>query len=294
MKKIILSLSILFSFSTLACHIELPERILIIENNNNDLSYQKDSDCSLNEKEKLHQLLMSTDGKITALQMMRMIQMQSDVAISVSPHLIQIDHLNHIARTQMTMPQSIFIKEIRPAIGMRSLYPLKNGDEISVSCQDCLYGLNQRLVMTHTPFIGERTQHLLTINFGKLTKAYRLTQPIQGFADLKSSTLYQEDYIETIPHTELVQDASTLKFFKTNKPLRAGDYLRKADLVPINLVRAGDQTELIFENQGLVIKTGGIARNNGGHGDAVEVYVPGKNKKYLGKVIDDHKVVVEL
>ncbi len=294
MKKLITLFSILLSFSALACHVELPERILIIENNNNDLSYQSDNDCDLNQKEKLHQLLMSTDGKITALQMMKMLQIQSDVSISIAPHLIQIDHLNNIARTQLPLPQAIFVKEIRPAIGMKSLYPIKIGDEISLSCQDCLYGLNQRLVMTHAPFIGEKVQHLLTINFGKLTKAYRLTQPLQGFAELKSSTLYQEDYIETIPHTELVQDASVLKFFKTNKPLKAGDYIRKADLVPMNLVRAGDQTELIFQNTQLSIKTGGIARNNGGHGDSVEVFVPGKNRKYLGKVIDDHKVVVEL
>lgn len=294
MRTLITTLLLAFSFSALACHIELPERILIIENNNNDLSYQNANDCTLTEKEKLHEILMSTDGKITALQMMRMIQAQADLALTIAPHLIQIDHLTSIARNQLPLPQSVFVKEIRPAIGMKSLYPIKNGDQISLSCQECLFGLNQRLIMTHTPFIGDRVQHLLTVNFGKLTKAYRLTQAIQGFADLKNPALYQEDYIEVVPHTELVQDSKTLKFFKTNKPLKAGDYLRKADLVPMNLVRAGDQTELIFQNAQIEIKTGGIARNNGGHGDSVEVYVPGKNRKYLGKVIDDHKVVVEL
>ncbi|MFY7992726.1 MAG: flagella basal body P-ring formation protein FlgA [Bacteriovoracaceae bacterium] len=294
MKKLITFALIAFSFSSLACHIELPERILIIENNNNDLSYQNASDCSLTEKEKLHEILMSTDGKITALQMMRMIQVQADVVLTIAPHLIQIDHLKNIARAQLPLPQSIFVKEIRPAIGMKSLYPMKNGDQIQLTCQDCLYGLNQKLVMTHNEFIGDKIQHLLTINFGKLTKAYKLTQPLQGFAELKNPALYQEDYIEVMPHTELVQDARILKFFKTNKPLKAGVYLRKADLVPMNLVRAGDQTELIFQNAQIEIKTGGIARNNGGHGDSVEVFVPEKKRKYLGKVIDDHKVVVEL
>jgi flagella basal body P-ring formation protein FlgA len=294
MRTLITTLIFIFSFSTLACHIELPEKILIIENNNNDLSYQNDNDCTLTEKEKLHEILMSTDGKITALQLMRMIQAQADVALTIAPHLIQIDHLKAIARAQLPLPQSVFVKEIRPAIGMKSLYPMKSGDQVNLACQECLYGLNQRLILTHTPFIGDKVQHLLTINFGKLTKAYRLTQPVLGFSDLKNSALYQEDYVEVVPHTELVQDAKTLKFFKTNKPLKAGDYLRKADLVPMNLVRAGDQTELIFQNAQIEIKTGGIARNNGGHGDSVEVYVPGKNRKYLGKVIDDHKVVVEL
>ncbi|GEM_PF-1501987 len=294
MKRLITLALFIFSFTSFACHIELPERILIIENNNNDLSYQNSNDCTLVEKEKLHEILMSTEGKITALQMMRMIQAQADVALTIAPHFIQIDHLNNFARTQLPLPQSIFVKEIHPAIGMKPLFALKNGDNISLSCEGCLYGLNQRLVMTHTPFIGDKAQHLLTISFGKLTKAYRLTQPLQGFAELKNSSLYQEDYIEVIPQTELVQDASTLKFFKTNKPLKAGDYIRKADLTPMNLVRAGDQTELIFENTQITIKTSGIARNNGGHGDSIEVFVPGKNKKYLGKIIDDHKVVVHL
>lgn len=290
-------LSVLFFISSLelwACHIELPERILIVENNNSDVSYQNVSDCTKHEQDKLHEILISTEGKITALQMMRMTQIQHDLTITVAPHLIQIDHLNHIARSQLPLPQSIFVKEIRAAIGMKALYPIKNGDQITVSCQDCLYGLNQKLQLTHEPFIGDRVQHNLTINFGKLTKAYKLTQNIASFSSLNSKDLYQEDYIEVIPQVELVQDGDSLKHFKNNKPLKAGEYLKRSDIIPTNLVRAGDKTEIIFENSAVSIKTDGIARNNGGFGDSVEVYLPAKNKKYLGKIIDDHKVVIEL
>ena len=294
MKLILVAIAIVCSLDLFACHIELPERILIVETKNTDVSYQKAETCTNEEQLKLHEILMSTDGKITAQQMMRMVQIQADMAISVSPHLIQIDHLSNLARQQLPLPQSVFVKEIRSAIGMKALYPIKNGDEISLQCQDCVYGLNQKLLLTHNPFIGDRVQHLLTINFGKLTKAYKLTQPLNGFTELKNPSFYQEDYIEVVPHTELAQNGDTLKFFKTNKPLKAGDYLKMADLVPMNLVRAGDKTELIFESAQISIKTDGIARNNGGHGDMVEIFIPAKNKKYLGKVVGDHKVVVEL
>jgi flagella basal body P-ring formation protein FlgA len=97
-----------------------------------------------------------------------------------------------------------------------------------------------------------------------------------------------------VPYTDLVTDAETLRFFKSNKPLRAGELLRASDLNAQNLVRAGMRTEVILENEMVRIKTSGISRSSGGFGETVEVFHQQKNKKYQGKVIDNNKVLVEL
>ena len=86
----------------------------------------------------------------------------------------------------------------------------------------------------------------------------------------------------------------SLKFYKTNKPLRTGEILKLSDLNAINLVRAGLKTDVVLENQMVRIKTQGICRSNGTIGELVEVYHAQKNKKYLGRVVDINKVLVEL
>jgi flagella basal body P-ring formation protein FlgA len=92
----------------------------------------------------------------------------------------------------------------------------------------------------------------------------------------------------------LISDIETLAFYKTNKPLKAGEILKTADLNAINLVKAGLKTEVVLENQMIRIKTQGISRSNGTIGELVEVYHPQKNKKYQGRVVDINKVLVEL
>jgi len=76
--------------------------------------------------------------------------------------------------------------------------------------------------------------------------------------------------------------------------MKAGDLLRQSDLNALSLVRAGVKTEVIIENELVKLKTSGISRSNGSLGEFVEVFHPQKNKKYLGKVIDINKVLVEL
>ena len=127
-----------------------------------------------------------------------------------------------------------------------------------------------------------------------MVKAFRVTQPLPSFSDIKDKNVVKEEYVEAIPHTDLITDFESLKFFKTNKPLRTGELIKRSDLNAVNLVKAGLKTEVILENSAIRIKTDGISRNSGSIGEMVEVYHAQKNKKYLGKVIDVNKVLVEL
>ena len=135
---------------------------------------------------------------------------------------------------------------------------------------------------------------MASADFKKMVKAFRLTSALPSFSSVNDTNILKEEYVETIPHTDLITDVEMLKFYKTNKPLKAGEILKKSDLNAVNLVRAGLKTDVVLENQMVRIKTSGISRGNGTIGELVEVYHPQKNKKYLGKVIDINKVLVEL
>jgi flagella basal body P-ring formation protein FlgA len=126
-----------------------------------------------------------------------------------------------------------------------------------------------------------------------MVKAFRVTAHLPAFSEIPVSSLKQE-LIEAIPHTDLFSNPEKLKFFKLNKPIRSGEILRQSDLSALSIVKAGMKTEVIIENTLVKLKTTGICRSNGALGDYVEVFHPQKNKKYLGKVIDINKVLVEL
>jgi flagella basal body P-ring formation protein FlgA len=127
-------------------------------------------------------------------------------------------------------------------------------------------------------------------------KQYAETSLKQNVADYNSQVInLSQTLINNVNQdTDLITDLETLKFFKTNKPLRTGDIIKRSDLNAINLVKAGLKTDVVLENQMIRIKTQGISRGNGAIGDIVEVFHPQKNKKYQGKVIDINKVLVEL
>jgi flagella basal body P-ring formation protein FlgA len=171
---------------------------------------------------------------------------------------------------------------------------LAAGDNLELSCGSCLFGSLQPLNVIVHGFDGSKRTLYATADFKKMVKAFRLVSPLASFSSLDDTTLLKEEYTESIPHTDLITDREILKFYKTNKPLMAGELLKRSDLNAINLVRAGLKTDVVLENQMIRIKTQGISRGNGTFGELVEVYHPQKNKKYQGKVVDINKVLVEL
>jgi flagella basal body P-ring formation protein FlgA len=179
-------------------------------------------------------------------------------------------------------------------VNTSGILALNAGDSVEVNCHSCLYGMQQPLTIQILEFDGSRKSFFATADFKKMVKAYRLLSALPSFSSLDNQALLKEEFIESIPHTDLITDLETLKFYKTNKPLRTGDIIKRSDLNAINLVRAGLKTDVVLENQMIRIKTQGISRSNGAIGETVEVFHQQKNKKYQGRVIDINKVLVEL
>jgi flagella basal body P-ring formation protein FlgA len=248
--------------------------------------------CNESKISDLYQVLTKLDGRISSAQLSEMMSSRGHSGMTFSPYMIQMTQMKSIMRDQLPLPLGIQVKATR-SLNSGNILALSPGDQLSVSCEACLYGTQQPINIDIKGFDGTYRSLVMTADFVKMVKAYRTTSYLNSFSDVNSSTI-KEEYVESIPHTDLVSDLSVLKFYKTNKPIKNGELLRLSDLNAINLVKAGLKTEVILENQMVRIKTQGISRNNGTLGELVEVFHAQKNKKYQGKVIDVNKVLVEL
>jgi flagella basal body P-ring formation protein FlgA len=291
MNYILLLAFILFS-SVFACEVNMPSHILVLSEQISETETFSFSNCPEKSISDFKQIIFSLDGKIPAFQL-KVLMEQRGHSIEILPSMIQVQQMKHLIRDQVAFPSGIHLRSIRP-LNTSNPIVLDPGDKVEVHCPACLFGSSQTMNATINGFNGKKSQINLAVDFKKLIKAYRLIVSLPAFSELDNHSILKEEYIESIPHTELVTDLNILKYYKTNKPIRSGDLLKRSDLNPQPLVKAGIRTELILENDAVRIKTQGISRSNGTLGEMVEVFQPQKNIKYQGKVIDINKVLVEL
>jgi hypothetical protein len=274
-----------------ACEVYLPGHIVILGQTSSFEQSIKHNGCSPEAINDINSTINSVEGKITSFQFSEILKSKNhDVAIQ--PSLIQVQHLNHLVREQILIPAGIQMRSSE-AINAQNYIVLSPGDRIQVQCIDCLFGHQQALNVKVLGFDGKDKSFTVRADFKKMVKAYRVLGFHPAFSPITATSL-KEEFVESIPHTDLLTSLHTLRFFKLNKPMRAGELLRQSDLNALNLVRAGTKTEVIIENEHVRLQTEGISRSNGILGELVEVFHPQKNKKYLGKVIDLNKVSVEL
>src|SRR5690606_7427585 len=111
----------------------------------------------------------------------------------------------------------------------------------------------------------------------KLQKAYQLKSDLLPYQPNIAPQDLEAVWTKRQTYQNYFTNLAKLSFFKTNKTIKKGSFLLESDLSPVQLIRAGDQTEIIFAGSGLEIKTSGISRQNGGIDDDIEIYNP-KNK----------------
>lgn len=282
---------ILLGSFALACEVHLPQNLVILGDAQDFRQAINHTGCSDEVVKEVNSTLFSVEGKMTAFQFSEMLKAKSHDVV-IQPMFIQVQHLKHLVREQLLVPPGVQMKSSEALSGANYL-TLAPGDKIEVQCSGCLFGSQQTLNLNIIGFDGTNKSLMVRADFKKMVKAYRLLSFHPAFSEIAVTSL-QEEFVESIPHTDLLTNLDTLKFYKLNKPVRAGELLKFSDLNAVDLVKAGLRTEVIIENELVKLKTSGISRSNGTLGQFVEVFHPEKNKKYQGKVIDINKVLVEL
>lgn len=282
---------VLFSYLASACEVHLPDHLVILGEVANVMKESTSTECTDQALSEINQTLLSVEGKISSFRLKEILKAKNQ-DVNIQPGLIQVQHLSHMVREQILLPSGVQLRSAE-AINAPNYLVLSEGERVEVQCQGCLFSSQQPLNVMVTGYDGNTRSITVRGNFKKMVKAFKVTESKAAFSDVSKASL-KEVFVESIPHTDLVTDLETLHFYKLNKPLRAGELLRQSDLNALNLVRAGNKTEVIIENALVKLKTNGISRSNGSIGQFVEVYHPQKNKKYLGKVIDLNKVLIDL
>ena len=294
-KLIILIISLLIWNMGFCCEIILPEKILILENSKNldvlEEFYKNPEYCSKDILDELSSILNSVDGKITKHQLKEMLATKNYV-VEIKPEVTEFIQLKNLIRKQLEIPINHQLTSITSQGKLNSL-SLKKNDQIKVVCENCPFEKNQTIFLNILGIDGSFKRLNIQGEFKKMIKAFYVKSYIPAFSEIRKDQL-REEFTDPIPHTDILCDLEIIKYFKTNKPLKAGSLIKKSDLNGINLVRAGSSTEVIIENNFLKLKTNGISRSNGTYGDLVEVLNVQKKKKYIGKVIDINKIIVDL
>ncbi len=291
MIKLFSFLLIVLSTAVSACEVEVPDRLVVIGDAPDLSAVLAHSGCSAENIREISATLLSVNGKITKFHFTELLRTRN-IQAEIKPHLFSVENLKHLVREQLKLPAGVQLQS-STAVNHPDYIVLSPGERLEVRCEACSFGVRDTLKLFVNALDGSWKGHLVTADFRKLVKAYRLTEFRQAFGVLTPSVLL-EAQVEAVPHTDLLSDLTHLSFYKLNKSLRSGDLVRLSDLTPLDLVKAGVSTEVVIENELIRLKTTGISRSNGSFGDLVEVYHPQKNKKYQGKVIDINKVLVEL
>jgi flagella basal body P-ring formation protein FlgA len=276
---------------SIACEVHLPHRLVILGQTSDFSQIIQHTGCNENMIQNLSSTLASVSGKITSLQFTEILKSQND-NVTIRPGVVEVQHIKDLVREQLKLPPGVLPRSFN-AFNSPNYIALAPDERVDIECLNCLFGLQQPLNINITSLGGTVRALTLKADFKKMVRAYRVISFHPAFSEIAETSL-KEEYIESIPHTDLVTNLETLKFFKINKPLKAGDFLRQSDLNALSLVKAGLKTEVIIENELLKLKTSGISRSNGILGEFVEVFQPQMKKKYFGKVIDINKVLVEL
>lgn len=285
-------LLLLLSSPAFACQIVAPHKLVILDQDA-ILTTVRTQDCKQALLHDLKEILGGVEGRILSRQIIEMLASRGHEAPHFEPSMVQIKQFKHILREQLTLPAGVQVKSTK-GINLPGVVALAPGDNIQVQCEGCLYESGQLIRVKIKGFDGVDRDYLASADFKKMVRAYRVTSNLSSFSSIEPKEYLREEYIESIPLTDLITDLEVLKFYKTNKPIPAGSLLKTSDLNAISLVKAGLKTEVILENQMIRIKTLGISRSNGSLGEIVEVFHPQKNRKYQGKVVDINKVLVEL
>lgn len=287
MKLLFLFLSILSS-SAFACEYLGKDGILITQKEISlaDLTL-KLKDCTEDEMNIIRSTLSNLEGNISAYQLNHLLNIEE---FKLNHERLIIKNLNKISRLQLALKENIHVFASKDA---PSFVEFNSNDTLSIFCNGCLYGQQQNLRLAIRSILGKVTNKDLKVDFITYFKAYRLMTNTSAFSTIKEDDV-EIIQVEKIPHTEFLTDLSQLRFYQTNKPLKAGDILKMSDLSASKIIYAGVRSEIILENNFVKIKTQGIPRSAGSIGEMIEVYHPEKNKKYYGKVIDINKVHVQL
>lgn len=277
------------SVSTWACEIHLPERLLM-SSQSSGATHKQALNCEHTQIEELYNVLRDQSGPVPLARLQAAIG--KNIFLRSQKSVIQIENIESIL--EKNYPDLSESRRENQAQVLGSYIALEMNDQLEVSCHPC-------------QFRGAEHFNLKILNLGqvklsleiptrvfKLEEAIKLRTTLNAFSDKIQNDQWEVTKAPAINYGRYFTQSEKLKYFKTNKQIKAGEFLKESDLTPLNIVRAGDKVEITFENDHIKVKSQAISRQNGGIEDVIEVWNQANGKKYKGIVTDFNHVTIKL
>ncbi len=277
------------SVSSWACEVQLPPRILV-SSQATGASHKTSHNCESYQIEEVYNVLREQSGSIPVARIQMALSKQVKL-LSTSSH-IQIENIERIIEGNFTELKNSKNEWKSELLG--SFYSLDMNDKIEVSCHPCEFRGTEHFGLKVTQLGSVKLSLDIQTRVFKLEEAIRLKTNISAFSDRIETNNWEITKAPATNFGRFFNQPENLKFYKTNKQLKAGEFIKESDLTPLNLVRAGDRVEITFENDHVKVKSQAISRQNGGISDEVEVWNQANGKKYKGVVTDFNRVTIKL
>lgn len=289
MRTAIFLISLFSVFGSWACDLVVPAHILLTAGETGSWPFLN-TNCSPGQTQELIRVLQDQHGVIPVSRLEA--AMSKGIRLSSDKRSVRVTNVERLIRGSFNGIGEAKITLSAPFSS--NLISVPEDAEFTANCHPCQFQGEEIIRLSLSSFSEQARELNFQAKFVSLVKAYKLRRSLPAFSTGLTLDMLEEVTVPTPAFGQYLTDASQISFFKTNKMLKAGDFLRSSDLSPITLVRAGDRVELIFENDHVTLKSQALARQNGGKGDSVEVWNQATGKKHRGTVTDHNKVVVEL
>lgn len=284
--KILIALSFLSISHADECNINFSSFIYRYKNAKN-VDLIKNSTCNDEIKNEILTYISNVEGKVLTPILSKQLSEKYSIDIFINPEIINvIDLKNEITKyLNINENEKIFnLKSLNNSSSVQS-----DSDEINFSCENCNFPGQHNLKI-------EINQQSFWFNF-EIKKEYLVwiaTQDIAPFSDNLNPNNFIQKTIYDIGNKNFFQNLTTLKFYKTNKQIKADQPLLISQLSPISLVRPGKKVSLIIKGKSLSIKNHAISKQSGNYGDYIELQNINSNKKFMAKVSDFNTAEIEL
>ncbi len=270
-----------------ACELALGKRVLIAGAELSTWPYPH-SNCTDADLRAVFAVLKDQDGVVPVPRLQAAVG--DGIRIRATGD-VRVEALASLSRRSFAEATQATIEVQTPFQG--ALIPIGENQDLQLSCHPCQF-LGDELLKVALYEGSAKKEINVQARFTRLVQAWRLRRNVPAFSQGLSEADFEKVQAAATLYAPYLSDISRIGYYKTNKPLRAGEVIRATDVSPINLVRAGSRVEVVFEGESIRLKSSALSRQNGGFGDHIEIWNQATGRKHRGQVIDHNRVVVEL
>lgn len=269
------------------------------EKNSNILFNLKEQKCHEQVKKQIISYLKKLRGKVNTSIIKDIIPLKSKIHLEIQPKVVHVYSLNKIIKKKLHLKKSHILKEIK-FVRNNLVWGFDNNifNNMEINCHDCKGTGRKNLTLTLTSQNSSNEsfkKYYFSAIIYKKVRALIAQKPLSIYSDLANLSHYKFNEIITEDPSSLILDKDKIKFYKLNKNINSGSPITYHDIVPLNIIKFGDDVNLIVEGKGMKISTFATAMENGKIYEQVKLKIKNKkNKTIQGKVVNFKTVKVEL